>query len=115
FLPLSAPVVCFLLSELLRSDVIRGFQEAPAALATPSQILRTLGALEQVRVAIEPDTARQLASQLTGARGLDLLVEIPHDLSSPLSSYLFLSDMLYIGASGDVHVMMCRQCESDNA
>src|SRR5207245_11498453 len=105
FLPLSAPVVCFLLSELLRSDVIRGFQEAPAALATPSQILRTLGALEQVREAIEPDTARQLASQLTGARGLDLLVEIAHDLRSPLTSILFLSETLQNGQSGDVNAM----------
>src|SRR3989442_12261249 len=67
--PRASPAVSLRLLELLRAEVIRGFQETPALAATPSQILRTLGALEQVREAIEPDTARQLASQLTGARG----------------------------------------------
>jgi len=107
--PRASPAVSLRLLELLRAEVIRGFQEAPAALATPSQILRTLGALEQVREAIEPDTARQLASQLTGARGLDLLVEIAHDLRSPLTSILFLSETLQNGQSGDVNEMQRRQ------
>ena len=107
--PRASPAVSLRLLELLRAEVIRGFQEAPPALATPSQILRTLGALEQVREAIEPDTARQLASQLTGARGLDLLVEIAHDLRSPLTSILFLSETLQNGQSGDVNEMQRRQ------
>src|SRR5437867_10876120 len=107
--PRASPAVSLRLLELLRAEVIRGFQEAPAALATPSQILRTLGALEQVREAIEPDTARQLASQLTGARGLDLLVEIAHDLRSPLTSILFLSETLQNGQSGDVNEIQRRQ------
>jgi len=107
--PRASPAVSLRLLELLRAEVIRGFQEAPAALGTPSQILRTLGALEQVREAIEPDTARQLASQLTGARGLDLLVEIAHDLRSPLTSILFLSETLQNGQSGDVNEMQRRQ------
>jgi len=107
--PRASPAVSLRLLELLRAEVIRGFQEAPPALATPSQILRTLGALEQVREVIEPDTARQLASQLAGAKGLDLLVEIAHDLRSPLTSILFLSETLQHGQSGEVNEMQRRQ------
>jgi len=106
--PRASPAVSLRLLELLRAEVIRGFQETPA-LAASSQILRTLGALEQVRVAIEPDTARQLASHLAGAKGLDLLVEIAHDLRSPLTSILFLSETLQHGQSGEVNEMQRRQ------
>ena len=88
--------------------MIRGFQEAPA-LAASSQILRTLGALEQVREAIQPDTARQLAAHLAEPKGLDLLVEIAHDLRFPLTSILFLSETLQCGQSGEVNETQHRQ------
>jgi len=106
--PRASPALTLRLLDRLRAEVVRGFQEAPA-LAASSQILRTLGALERVREAIQPDTARQLASHLVGPRGLDLLVEIAHDLRSPLTSILFLSETLQRGQSGAVNEIQHRQ------
>ncbi len=106
--PRASPALTLRLLDLLRAEVIRGFQEAPA-LAASSQILRTLGALEQVREAIQPDIACQLAAHLAEPKGLDLLVEIAHDLRSPLTSILFLSETLQCGQSGKVNETQHRQ------
>ena len=43
-----------------------------------------------------------LASCLSGPNGLDLVVEMAHDLRSPLTSILFLSEALQRGQSGPV-------------
>jgi len=43
-----------------------------------------------------------LASSWTGAGGLDLVVEMAHDLRSPLTSILFLTEALHQGSRGPV-------------
>jgi len=48
----------------------------------------------------EPDN---LASCLSGPNGLDLVVEMAHDLRSPLTSILFLADLLQRGENGPVN------------
>jgi signal transduction histidine kinase len=72
-------------------------------------MLGTLGGMEQLRDSIEPDTPWQLGTRLAEAGGLDLLVEIAHDLRSPLTSILFLSETLHNGLSGDVNELQRRQ------
>lgn len=104
--PRPSPVLWHRLVEMLRSELVRGWLEVPAA---PATILGTLSALEQVRQAIEGDAAQQLASPLIGTNGFELLVEVVHDLRSPLTSILFLAETLQRGQSGAVNDLQRRQ------
>jgi len=104
----ASPALGARLLELLRAEVIRGWATGPGHL-TPPAMLTLLGAIERVREAIEPDSARQLGSRLAEPGGLDLVVEIAHDLRSPLTSILFLSETLQNGQSGEINQIQRRQ------
>lgn len=52
---------------------------------------------------------RDFANQLSGPRGLELVVEVAHDLRSPLTSILFLAETLQRGQSGPVTDVQRRQ------
>jgi signal transduction histidine kinase len=54
------------------------------------------------RTASPAPEPENLASPLSGHDGLDLVVEMAHDLRSPLTSILFLADALQHGQSGPV-------------
>ncbi len=56
--------------------------------------------------AAEPE---DLAASLTGPNGLDLVVEMAHDLRSPLTSILFLAESLRSGQSSPVTDSQRRQ------
>jgi signal transduction histidine kinase len=62
--------------------------------ADPADVLRALGALEQVESVLEVDGVRAAVDQLTGATAMELLVEVAHDMRSPLGSILFLVERL---------------------
>ena len=98
------------LVEMLQTELLRAWSEA-ATPVTPSAILGTLNALEQVRraVAPAPGPAPAPAADLPALPGLDLLVEVIHDLRSPLTSILFLAETLQRGQSGDVNDVQRRQ------
>ena len=104
----ASPALGARLLELLRAEVILGWTAAPSHL-NPTGMLAMLGAIERVREAIEPDSARQLGTRLAEPGGLDLVVEIAHDLRSPLTSILFLSETLQNGQSGEVNEIQRRQ------
>ncbi|MDQ2768574.1 MAG: HAMP domain-containing histidine kinase [Gemmatimonadota bacterium] len=77
--------------------------------ASASDILRMLGAVERVHQIIEHDDAHRFTARLAGPGGLELLVEVGHDLRSPLASILFLAETLRKGQSGDVNAVQERQ------
>lgn len=106
--PRASPAIGARLLEMLRGEVIRGWA-ANGSHVSRAGMVGTLGAIEQLREAIEPDTALQLAARLAEPGGLDLMVEIAHDLRSPLTSILFLSEMLQNGHSGEVNELQRRQ------
>lgn len=72
-------------------------------------ILRMLDAVECVHTIIEHDDAHRFSARLAGPGGLELLVEVGHDLRSPLASILFLAETLRKGGSGDVNAVQERQ------
>jgi two-component sensor histidine kinase len=72
-------------------------------------MLGTLGGIEQLHQATEPTSPWQLGAPITQPDGLGLMVEIAHDLRSPLTSILFLSETLHNGLSGDVNELQRRQ------
>lgn len=64
------------------------------------EVLRALETLLQRVLGSDQDS---LASRLTQPDALQLLVEVAHDLRSPLTSVLFLSETLRAGHSGEVN------------
>src|SRR5881296_2549706 len=94
------------LLELMRGEVIEGWSSNRTAHA---EVLATLTAIERVRVALEPDWLRDFPSRLAGPNGLEILVDIAHDLRSPLTSILFLAETVQRGQSGPVNGVQRRQ------
>jgi signal transduction histidine kinase len=93
--------------------LIRGaFLERVQALPAPpesGQLLRLLGAIEQVSQRLEADWAQHFTDRLSSPDGLELVVEVAHDLRSPLTSILFLAETLQRGRSGTVNPVQERQ------
>jgi signal transduction histidine kinase len=100
------------LSRRLVTVVRTCFIERAAALAPPpeaAELLAILAAFERVAAQLEPDWAQHLADRLSGPDGLELVVEVAHDLRSPLTSILFLAETLQRGRSGPVNEVQERQ------
>lgn len=73
-------------------------------------ILAALVAFDAVGEVVDPDGGRAgLAEQLSGPDGAELLVEVAHDLRSPLTAILFLAETLLRGRSGPVNAVQERQ------
>jgi signal transduction histidine kinase len=93
--------------ELLRASVIRQWDTlGPPGSGT---MLAVLNRFEAVRAAIEPHSSEAFASRLSGPGALELIVEVAHDLRSPLTSVLFLAETLQRGQSGGVNDVQHRQ------
>lgn len=86
--------------------------ERAQSLASPpdsGQLLRLLGAIEQVSQRLEADWSQHFTDRLSAPDGLELVVEVAHDLRSPLTSILFLAETLQRGRSGSVNPVQERQ------
>ncbi|MGH7663550.1 MAG: sensor histidine kinase [Gemmatimonadaceae bacterium] len=75
----------------------------------PHEALRVLHAFEAVRGASERCVAQRLVQHLSGPDASDLIVKIAHDMRSPLTSIIFLVDMMRAGRSGPVTDVQERQ------
>ena len=96
------------LLSLLRSRVIRlvGEEEHPPDGRT---LLSCLQSFEAVAGQLEPNWDQRFADRLMGPDGLELVVELAHDLRSPLTSILFLGETMKRGRSGPVTPLQERQ------
>jgi signal transduction histidine kinase len=94
------------LLELLRSEVVESWREVGVP---DTELLPLLVAMERVRVTIQPNWAQTFAQQLSGTDGLALLMDVAHDLRSPLTSILVLAETLQRGQSGTVNEVQRRQ------
>lgn len=96
------------LLELVRANVVhhvaRGGQALPAV-----ELWHMMEAIEALRAEIEPHWGDYFASRLAGPDGLELVVEVAHDLRSPLTSVLFLAEVLAQGQSGPINDLQRRQ------
>ena len=86
-----------LLIDELRS-VLLGRRDGTAG--DPAEVVRSLQQLELAREACWPADERAFAAELADQGGLNLVVEVAHDMRSPLTSILFLSEILHKGQSG---------------
>lgn len=76
---------------------------------SPADVVRVLAALERISAQLKPDWEHELQAGLMGPGAEDLLAEIGHDLRSPLTSVLFLSEALRNGQSGPINKVQSRQ------
>jgi signal transduction histidine kinase len=102
--PAPAPLALDTLRTCLLSELIAAGDQVNG-----TGILRLLSAVERVHQIIEHDDAHRFSARLAGPGGLELLVEVGHDLRSPLASILFLAETLRKGQSGDVNTVQERQ------
>ena len=105
--PAASPLGGHLLQQL-RAELVRAWR-ATEPLPAAETLLTVLEAVERVREAIDPDWSQHFTSRLTGPGGLDLVVDLAHDLRSPLTSVLFLAETLVRGQSGPVNDLQRRQ------
>jgi signal transduction histidine kinase len=93
--------------ESLRSDFLLELEESNCDDAPV--LIRVLAAMERVQAAFDRDSAQRFANKLTGPDGLEMVVEVAHDLRSPLASILFLAETLRNGQSGSINPIQERQ------
>jgi signal transduction histidine kinase len=72
-------------------------------------VVRVLCAMEEVAGIIDADSAQRFAGRLVSADAMQLIVEVAHDMRSPLGSILFLAERLRSGQSGQVSPIQERQ------
>jgi len=105
----AATVLGRYLLDRLRAEVVRVWDVAGTGAVDAEGMISTLRAIEAVRSAIEPDWSRYFSARLAGPDGLDLVVDVAHDLRSPVTSILFLAETLGRGQSGGLNDLQKRQ------
>jgi signal transduction histidine kinase len=96
-----------LAARLRRRLVAQAATPGRGAGADPAAVLALAAALDGVEGAARSDGARAVVEQLGGAHALELLVEVAHDMRSPLGSILFLVER--VRTSGAVDAAADRQ------
>jgi signal transduction histidine kinase len=92
------------LVDLLRRELLEGSFCLPA-----DQLLELCRSLEGIRNRLAPPHQQILATRLMGANAAELVVELAHDLRSPLTSIMFLSETLRRGQTGQVNDVQRQQ------
>lgn len=93
--------------EALRGALLRAWREG-SAVASAVLVLRHVAAVEELREALAR-TSQDFTVGLNGPGGADALVEVMHDLRSPLSSIRCLAERLELAGSGAVNDLQRRQ------
>ena len=83
--------------------------EAPDVRDQAAGVVAILRAMERVQDSLDLDAAHRFASRLTGQDAQQLVVEMAHDMRSPLGSILILAERLRGGAGGDLSPIQQRQ------
>jgi signal transduction histidine kinase len=96
-----------ILEQLRRSFLEHA--EAPDVRDQAADVVVVLRAVERVQEALDLDAAHRFASRLTGQDAQQLVVEMAHDMRSPLGSILILAERLRGGAGGELSPMQQRQ------
>ena len=92
---------------LIRTAFLDRVRPMPAP--DPVPLLNVLHAIERVGQHLEADWSQHFTDRLSAPDGLELVVEVAHDLRSPLTSILFLAETLQRGRSGPVTNIQERQ------
>lgn len=94
-----------LLAGMRRSLLLQSRSGALSA----GETIGLLDALETLNTQLDHDAAHRFSARLGGLDGLELIVDVAHDMRSPLGSILFLADQMRRGQSGAVTELQERQ------
>ena len=94
--------------ELFRRTLIDQLS-ARDDIAEAIDLVELLRTLERLQAHMDRDANERFASRLSGPDGLELVVQVAHDLRSPLTSILFLSETLHNARSGAINAVQERQ------
>jgi signal transduction histidine kinase len=108
FAPPDGPVALtrFLLERVGSAVLEQASADPQVGKAECLQLLRGVGAVRQM---IEPEWDRYFSSQISGPDGLNLVIEVAHDLRSPLTSIRCLAETIERGQSGPVTDLQRKQ------
>jgi signal transduction histidine kinase len=76
-----------------------------------TEVVRVLNAVERLQVELERSGAQQFSSRLTGPDAMQLLIEVVHDMRSPLNAILLLAEQLRSGRCGPLVDIQMRQMD----
>jgi signal transduction histidine kinase len=100
------------LLALVRRLFVEELSSGEDAAATDfGEVARILKAIERLQAELEQSGAQQFASRLTGPDALQLLIEVVHDMRSPLNAILLLAEQLRSGRSGPLVDIQARQMD----
>lgn len=91
--------------ESLRGAVL----ERADATVDPRSVLQVARGFERLQRALDEHAAQRFATRLTGGDAQQLIVEMAHDMRSPLGSILILAERLRAGAGGELTPVQVRQ------
>lgn len=78
-------------------------------LLSAADTVHVLEALETLNAQLEDDAAHRFSSRLGGMGGLELIVDVAHDMRSPLGAILFLAEQIRREPGGALTPMQSRQ------
>ena len=93
--------------DVLRAELLECLMQIPSV--DGGETIAVLAALEEVLRRGEMTSTGRFVARLAGAESVNAVVEIAHDIRSPLSSILFLVDTIRRGQSGRVSPVQERQ------
>jgi signal transduction histidine kinase len=91
--PVTAGPLALQILSRLRHAFVEEIDDLRASLK-PGELPRALRAFDHVREAMERDETERFVAALKSGDALDLVVEIAHDMRSPLTAIVMLIDML---------------------
>lgn len=94
--------------DTLRIELVAGLASQDPA-PDGGETLAALTALEQAMRLCEQTSTGRFVARLSGVESVNAVVEIAHDIRSPLSSILFLVDTMRRGQSGKISSVQERQ------
>jgi signal transduction histidine kinase len=106
--PSLAGIPTYVPARRLLERLRRAFLQRSAR-ATATEVLSVVRGIEVVQNALDQDAAHRFAARLTGLDAQQLVVEMAHDMRSPLGSILILAERLRNGVGGDVPPIQQRQ------
>lgn len=107
-LALSPSIPARRMAEALRRQFLLDVKSLPEHLDA-GEVVEVLMALDHVQTVIDADAAQRFAHRLSGHDSLDLIVEVAHDMRSPLGSILFLVETMRKARSGTITPIQERQ------
>jgi len=106
--PEEAPARLRLL-QLLQSELIHVWRRLSARPPSRDDILRVLSEIDQGIVSLEPHGRERIEAMVEAESPLTMVIQLAHDIRSPLTSVLFLAELLQRGRSGEVNETQQRQ------